>query len=188
MSSAAGDIGRSLPGSRRRRVEGKGLHENRGLMMNTSQDRYRIPPMKASDADRDQVLAVLSENYQAGRLTSDELEDRTGRALSARTLDELDALTADLPAAGPTGVTEPDTAGQPSWPGFARLPVIVVAIAVLLIAGVVLGTTAVGHAAHFLWLLIAVPIVVRRMALRRGGQPGPGRGVRDRRRGPWMLD
>jgi hypothetical protein len=158
------------------------------VTMNATQDRYHLPPMKASDADRDQVLAVLSDNYQAGRLTSDELEDRTGRALSARTLDDLDALTADLPSAGQAG--DPGAAGQPSGPGLARLPIIVVAVAVILIAGVVLGTTVAGHATHFLWLLIAVPLVARRLALKHGGgQLGSSRGLRDRHhRGPWMLD
>jgi hypothetical protein len=137
--------------------------------MNATEDRYRLPPMKASDADRDQVLAVLSENFQAGRLTSEELEDRTGRALLARTLDELDGLTADLPTAGPVGLDEPPAVGPAFGPGIARLPVIVVAMAVILIAGVVLGTTAAGHASHFLWLLIAVPLIVRRLTARRGG-------------------
>jgi hypothetical protein len=155
--------------------------------MNAPEDRYHIPPMKASDADRDQVLAVLSENFQAGRLTSDELEDRTGRALSARTLDELDALTADLPA-GPVDPAGPEPAGQPFGAGLARVPILVVVLAVV-IAGAVLGTTAAGHATHFLWLLIAVPLVARRLVLSRGGRPRAGRGLRDRHRGgPWMLD
>lgn len=35
--------------------------------------------MKASDADRDAVVAALSEHFQAGWLTSEELEERTGR-------------------------------------------------------------------------------------------------------------
>jgi hypothetical protein len=158
--------------------------------MNATQDRYHLPPMRASDADRDQVLAVLSENYQAGRLTSDELEDRTGRALSARTLDDLDALTADLPSGGPASVAEPGAGGQPSAPGFGRLPIIVVAVAVILVAGVVLGSTVAGHATHFLWLLIAVPLIARRLVLKGGNRlPGSGRGLRDRHhRGPWMLD
>ena len=54
--------------------------------------------MKASDADRDAVLSDLSEHFQAGRLTAGEFEDRTGRALAARTWGELHDLTADLPA------------------------------------------------------------------------------------------
>jgi len=73
--------------------------------MITTTDSYAAPQMKASDADRDAVLAVLSEHFQAGRLTSQELEERTGTALAARTHGELAALTSDLPgpvpAAGP---------------------------------------------------------------------------------------
>jgi hypothetical protein len=158
--------------------------------MNATQDRFHIPPMKASDADRDHVLAVLSESFQAGRLTSEELEDRTGRALSARTLDELDALTADLPSDGPVGLDEPVAAGRPIGPGFARLPLIVVVVAVVVIVGVVLGTTAAGHASHFLWLLIVVPLVARRLATRRGrwSDSDSERDLPHRhRRGPWML-
>ena len=72
--------------------------------MNAVQDRYRPPQIRASDADRDAVVAALSEHFQAGRLTTEELEERTGQALTARTVGELDALTADLPGllhAGP---------------------------------------------------------------------------------------
>jgi hypothetical protein len=36
-------------------------------------------------------------HYQAGRLTTEELEDRTGRALQARTTADLAALFTDLP-------------------------------------------------------------------------------------------
>ena len=71
--------------------------------MNAAQDQYRLPQMRASDADRDGVVAALSEHFQTGRLTSEELEERTGRALTACTLDELDQLTADLPAIRPAG-------------------------------------------------------------------------------------
>src|SRR5205823_12080969 len=35
--------------------------------------------LRVSDADRDRAIAELSEHYQAGRLTTEELEDRTGR-------------------------------------------------------------------------------------------------------------
>ncbi len=155
--------------------------------MDATQDRYHIPPMRASDADRDQVLAALSENFQAGRLTSEELEDRTGRALSARTLDELDELLADLPNAAPAGLAEPTAPGRTPGQGFARLPIIAVA-AVVIIAGVLVGTTAGGHASRFLWLLIVVPLVARRLAIRRGDWTGSERELPDRRhRGGRML-
>ena len=47
--------------------------------MNAAQDRYRLPQMRASDADRDEVVAALSEHFQTGRLTREELDERTGR-------------------------------------------------------------------------------------------------------------
>lgn len=155
--------------------------------MNATQDKFYIPPMKASDADRDHVLAVLSENFQAGRLTSAELEDRTGQALSARTVDELDDLTADLPGASPVSLPEPTVPDRPSGPGFARMPIIAAVVAVVVVANVVLGATAGGHASHILWALIVVPLIAWRVALTRGGWSGPRRELRDRRRrGRWM--
>ena len=55
--------------------------------------------MRASDADREQVVDVLRVAAGDGRLTPEELDDRLGAALSARTVDELAPLTADLGAA-----------------------------------------------------------------------------------------
>ena len=52
--------------------------------------------IRASDADRDRVLDVLGAAAGDGRLTLAELDERAGAALSARTLGELAALTADL--------------------------------------------------------------------------------------------
>jgi hypothetical protein len=53
--------------------------------------------LRVSDADRDRALAELSEHFQAGRLDGDEFEERSGRALRARTARELADLFADLP-------------------------------------------------------------------------------------------
>ena len=53
--------------------------------------------MRASDDDRERTLKLLRRNYAAGRLESDELEDRVGIATRARTREELRALTFDLP-------------------------------------------------------------------------------------------
>jgi len=58
-------------------------------------------PMRASHADREQVIEVLKDAFVHGRLTKDELEARAGRALAARTCAELAPLTADIPAARP---------------------------------------------------------------------------------------
>ena len=55
--------------------------------------------IRASDGERDQVVAQLQRHFADGRLTQAELGERVGAALAARTRDELHALTADLPGA-----------------------------------------------------------------------------------------
>jgi hypothetical protein len=65
----------------------------------------RPPPrdLRASDADRERVIALLAEAAGDGRLTLGEHSERAERACTARTLGELAALTADLavPSAQP---------------------------------------------------------------------------------------
>jgi hypothetical protein len=53
--------------------------------------------VRASDGERDQVVALLQHHFADGRLTQAELEERAAAALAARTRDQLRALTADLP-------------------------------------------------------------------------------------------
>jgi hypothetical protein len=59
--------------------------------------RAKAPGVRASDADREQLISELNEHAVAGRLTTDELEERLEAAYSARTTGELDALRSDLP-------------------------------------------------------------------------------------------
>jgi hypothetical protein len=63
--------------------------------------------LRASHADRDRTVEVLREAAGDGRLTSDELDERLERALTARTYGELATLTADLPATQPVSVPKP---------------------------------------------------------------------------------
>ncbi len=63
----------------------------------------RTRTVRASDADREHVARVLHDHAVVGRLSTDELDERTGRAFGARTLGELDALVADLPRDGRHG-------------------------------------------------------------------------------------
>jgi hypothetical protein len=60
---------------------------------------WDYPPgdIRVSDADRDQALSELGVAFQAGRLTADEFDQRSGQAVHARTGKELIALLADLP-------------------------------------------------------------------------------------------
>jgi Domain of unknown function (DUF1707) len=112
--------------------------------------------MRASDADRDAVLADLSEHFQAGRLTAEELDERTGQALAARTWGELRELLADLPAALPATSGRPPTpAGRVARPPIAALAGLGIAVAVLL--GVVTG----GWGG--IWLVLPVLLIARRL-------------------------
>ncbi|MET7683697.1 DUF1707 domain-containing protein [Streptomyces sp. NPDC005423] len=54
--------------------------------------------LRASHADRDRVVDVLSRAAGDGLLSAEELDERVEAALTARTRGELAALTADLPA------------------------------------------------------------------------------------------
>jgi Domain of unknown function (DUF1707) len=53
--------------------------------------------LRASDDDRDTVLRALERHTAAGRLNLDEFDKRSTTALTAVTVDDLAALTADLP-------------------------------------------------------------------------------------------
>jgi DNA-binding PadR family transcriptional regulator len=53
--------------------------------------------VRASDADRERVVASLRDHFAEGRLTRAELDERLTTALSARTADGLRRLMADLP-------------------------------------------------------------------------------------------
>jgi Flp pilus assembly protein TadB len=129
--------------------------------------------LRVSDADRDRAIAELSEHYQAGRLTTEEFEDRSGRALAARTSADLAALFTDLPrrqAPVTSAASAPASPGR-SWP--ARVPVVPVAILAVVVVLALLG----GHPFHFAWLPVVAIIVVRLLV--------GGRGRRRDRRAPW---
>jgi Domain of unknown function (DUF1707) len=67
--------------------------------MNDVTTQHTRPPVRASDAEREQTVAVLQRGFADGRLTQAELEERAGAAYAARTRAQLRDLTADLPAA-----------------------------------------------------------------------------------------
>ena len=152
--------------------------------------------MRASDADRDATLAQLSEQFQAGRLTQDEFEERSGQALTARTMGELGDLMTDLPCPAVSGRVRPvsgpawfdpaasdqdpsgrtgldPAAGAPPVP-WGR-PALVPVIVVLAVLGSVVTLGTHHHGWTFWWIIPLVLIVARRLAGRRmAGRPGPG--------------
>jgi hypothetical protein len=64
----------------------------------TSAGRGPAADLRASDADREQLADELRDHAVAGRLDTDELEERLQGAYAARTTGELAALRRDLPA------------------------------------------------------------------------------------------
>lgn len=65
--------------------------------MSERQPSSRSGAIRASDEDRERLIDALNEHAVAGRLTTEEFEERVSRAYAARTTGELDALRRDLP-------------------------------------------------------------------------------------------
>jgi uncharacterized membrane protein len=139
-----------------------------------------FPPghLRVSDADRDRALAELSEHFQAGRLTAEEFDERSGRALQARTGAELNGLLADLPRPQ-TAVPAPVRPG-PRAP--ARLPagpiaavVAVGAITAVLVIGAVTAGLNGGLGGHH-GAAALVPVLIALLVVRRLAAPGRRRG------------
>jgi Flp pilus assembly protein TadB len=109
----------------------------------------RHTTFRASDSDREQVAERLRKAAAEGRLLAEELEQRLGAALRARTYGELDALVDDLPG---------DRAPAPRnhAPAYLKgsaiaLGIVVLVAAVLALAALILtGTIVIGGAWIFL--------------------------------------
>ena len=114
--------------------------------------------MRASTADRDRAVEVITRAYTEGRLTKDEHDSRVEQAMTATTFAQLDAVVMDLPGAGP-----------PAPP----VPVAPPKNNALAIASLVCGVAQV-----MLWPLATIPAVVlghvARHQIRRTGEQGAG--------------
>jgi hypothetical protein len=155
--------------------------------MNAAINDYPPGGLRVSDAERDQAVAELSVHFQHGRLTQDEFEERTGRALKARTGAELADLFTDLPRgqvppAGPVPPNfgppsfGPPSFGPPSFgpPGFrpaalSRIGTVRILAAVAIVAVIAGG---VAHPALIVVAVVLVLLVVRRLS-HHGQQAGP---------------
>ncbi|HUA49685.1 MAG TPA: DUF1707 domain-containing protein [Solirubrobacteraceae bacterium] len=106
--------------------------------------------LRAADHDRDAVTDILREQHLAGRLDTDELQERIDGCYAAKTYADLDAVLADLPAEvpGQTVRTGSDThVYRGGWRGpLAWLPLPVV-------IPILLAAAAISHG-FLLWLVI----------------------------------
>ena len=97
---------------------------------------------RAGDADRNRTAELLKEAHAAGFLTLEEVDERLGNALTARTRGELDRLVADLPPewrasqergqrpVGPPARRRPTLPAEAVW----LVPLVVVVTGVVLLA------------------------------------------------------
>jgi hypothetical protein len=99
---------------------------------------------RVGDADRNRAAELLREAHVAGYLTLEELDERLGTALAARTRGELERLTADLPPewrAGQEPRQRPSPRQRPTFPPELAwlLPLVVIVAALLVLAVVTRG-------------------------------------------------
>jgi hypothetical protein len=127
----------------------------------------RRASLRASDADREQIVERLRHAAAEGRLAVHELEQRVASALGARTYGELDATVSDLP-----GTRAPARRPVPT----RAVSVVRAHPALLLIAvPVILTAVAVTIAITVLWATLVVVALVL------------GHGRRRPPRGPWSY-
>jgi hypothetical protein len=96
------------------------------------QGRLPSEPVRIGDAERDEALDKLGEHFAAGRLTREELDERTDQAIGARYDRDLEALFRDLPERPRAVVAKRPTPKAP-----AVLPVAVMALLPLLLLAAV---------------------------------------------------
>lgn len=89
----------------------------------------REPSLRVSDAEREAVVQALRAHAGEGRLEPEELEDRVGAALAARTAGELGVLLDDLPAARPArGASRGSSGAREHVAAFVAVHLVMVAI------------------------------------------------------------
>ena len=102
--------------------------------------------LRASDAEREQVIDLLRRHAGEGRITADELSERIDAVYAARTVGELLGPLADLPAEPPRAPRR--TAHRPP----RRRPAFAAPLPLLGVAAVVLAASLTG-AWWLLWTL-----------------------------------
>lgn len=146
--------------------------------MNAETRGFPRGDIRVSDAERDLAVAELSEHFQAGRLTHDEFDERSGRALESRTWADLSGLFTDLPHQGtvPTRPAAPSTAdpflgpAQPRpWRGMpvtARFVIACVLVATVL--GGAFSSNGQAHPASWVLPAVILGLVLLRLTRRVG--------------------
>ena len=145
--------------------------------------------IRASDSDREKVVAILRDAYAAGRLTLAEWDERTTAALTGRTWGALGELTKDLPqkarlgadlhpairAASDPPPVEAQDPGERTWRILPLVPVAAVWLVIALSARMPDSVVPV---------IIALLLLLRCTVSHRPAQRNPARGNPARRSDP----
>jgi len=97
-------------------------------------------PLRIGDAERDRAIAALGDHFAAGRLNTEEFEQRVDQAIQARFNDDLEPLFVDLPRTVEPSVdsrSEQRPAGNLAWSPvvwFAPLIVICALVAAVILS------------------------------------------------------
>jgi len=158
----------------------------------TSQDRGHL---RASHADREQVIEVLKAAFVQGRLTKDEFDARVGQTFASRTYAGLALITADIPAdlvAGRAAGEPRRRTGRASKQADAWSAGVVIA-AVLLVGAVLIGNDRLTYVAVVTVFTAAFVTMAQMLYSRheqRHGRALPPRSAQTRlvaQRGTWQL-
>ena len=82
-------------------------------------DGWGVTELRASDADREQVIRVLRRHHADGRITSEELEERIGTVWATTYVSELSSVTDDLPELPAAAPPPAPARRRPRMPGRA---------------------------------------------------------------------
>ena len=116
--------------------------------------------MRVGTAERERAVAELRDHFTVGRLTTEELEERTRDAFAARTVGDLARVLQDLPVEGSRVPVEPGRRRAPTRSAVPLLALVPVVLAVLLLTG--------SGAAGLRVLFVAVLAVVVVRLVQRG--------------------
>ena len=147
--------------------------------------------LRASDADREEVVDLVKAAFTEGLLTKDELGVRVGRALTARTYADLATVTADIPA-GAVLPRQPAPATSRRRPGprGKALACLIVATVAMLVDGAFTtnGASATANLFYLLFIMAFVAAFITWLCTLVADQEDPASGQPPQRPAPGGHD